>query len=341
MIRFRCRECGKKLKAEEEIIGRKVRCTRCENVEIVPPEDNLAKRHQPKPITPKSITPKSIAPAGKADESAVAGKAAASNEIGATVKRPSQPTARSTAEFSGMIGDALAASTDQDFIANSNPLAADDFADDVDALLGNSLAPPRTRSDGKWSFDPDSSLAPAAEPGEFNIEPKIEPKPAGAKSKVKSKPKFNFDFERRHLMIAGLTLGGLIAAISLVVLIAMVWRSPPVYDPDFEGLPQVAFFRNAKLNLRKSYLALETMAQADVAMGASESADIELEGFKQSFEAMSAAATLDEAYELYQDSQEAKAKMLLSDRGKQMKALQVEIDDRVRGLSKSQKSRSN
>ena len=43
MIRFRCSKCGKKLKAEEEIIGRKVRCSRCENVETVPPTDNLAK----------------------------------------------------------------------------------------------------------------------------------------------------------------------------------------------------------------------------------------------------------------------------------------------------------
>jgi DNA-directed RNA polymerase subunit M/transcription elongation factor TFIIS len=43
MIRFRCKECGKKLKAEEEIIGRKVRCARCESIETVPPEDNLEK----------------------------------------------------------------------------------------------------------------------------------------------------------------------------------------------------------------------------------------------------------------------------------------------------------
>ena len=43
MIRFRCRECGKKLKADEDIIGRKVQCTRCDNVETVPPFDDLTK----------------------------------------------------------------------------------------------------------------------------------------------------------------------------------------------------------------------------------------------------------------------------------------------------------
>lgn len=48
MIRFRCKECGKKLKASEEIIGRKVECTRCESVETVPESDNLTKPKQPK-----------------------------------------------------------------------------------------------------------------------------------------------------------------------------------------------------------------------------------------------------------------------------------------------------
>ncbi len=48
MIRFRCRECGKKLKAEDDIVGRNVKCTRCGSVETVPEADNLAKPNQPK-----------------------------------------------------------------------------------------------------------------------------------------------------------------------------------------------------------------------------------------------------------------------------------------------------
>jgi len=43
MIRFRCQECGKKLKADDDIVGRKVKCTRCGKVEKVPPSDNLTK----------------------------------------------------------------------------------------------------------------------------------------------------------------------------------------------------------------------------------------------------------------------------------------------------------
>lgn len=43
MIRFRCQACGKKLKADDSIIGRKVKCTRCGKVETVPPFDDLTK----------------------------------------------------------------------------------------------------------------------------------------------------------------------------------------------------------------------------------------------------------------------------------------------------------
>lgn len=36
MIRFRCSQCGKKLKAERELVGRRVKCTDCEAIETVP-----------------------------------------------------------------------------------------------------------------------------------------------------------------------------------------------------------------------------------------------------------------------------------------------------------------
>lgn len=46
MIRFRCSECGKKLKADDDIVGRKVRCTRCNTIETVPNSDNLARPYE-------------------------------------------------------------------------------------------------------------------------------------------------------------------------------------------------------------------------------------------------------------------------------------------------------
>lgn len=43
MIRFRCKNCGKKLKANEQIVGRRVRCTKCDSVEVVPEEGITSK----------------------------------------------------------------------------------------------------------------------------------------------------------------------------------------------------------------------------------------------------------------------------------------------------------
>ena len=40
MIRFHCTKCGKKLKAAQELVGRRVRCSGCEAVEVVPQGTN-------------------------------------------------------------------------------------------------------------------------------------------------------------------------------------------------------------------------------------------------------------------------------------------------------------
>ena len=51
LIRFRC-ECGKKLKATRDIIGKKVRCTNCVRTHLVPESDHLP---------PKNTVPESMA----------------------------------------------------------------------------------------------------------------------------------------------------------------------------------------------------------------------------------------------------------------------------------------
>jgi hypothetical protein len=54
MIRFRCQDCGKKLKADETIIGRRVECSQCGQVTRVPQTDNLA-LPESKPIMAKPL----------------------------------------------------------------------------------------------------------------------------------------------------------------------------------------------------------------------------------------------------------------------------------------------
>ena len=55
MIRFRCKTCGKKLKADERIAGRRVHCTKCESVEIVPQEATSTKAVGKSENSPKDL----------------------------------------------------------------------------------------------------------------------------------------------------------------------------------------------------------------------------------------------------------------------------------------------
>ena len=59
LIRFRC-ECGKKLKATRDIIGKKVRCTKCTRTHRVPESDQLAPKNTTaaKSVASSKTTPK-------------------------------------------------------------------------------------------------------------------------------------------------------------------------------------------------------------------------------------------------------------------------------------------
>lgn len=69
MIRFRC-TCGKKLKADPEIIGKKVRCTKCHRVNVVPAEDQLAPLPLAEKATPMAASLLPAAAADRGDDSA-------------------------------------------------------------------------------------------------------------------------------------------------------------------------------------------------------------------------------------------------------------------------------
>ena len=55
LIRFRC-ECGKKLKATRDIIGKKVRCTKCPRTHRVPDSDCLPPKETKSPVKPVAVT---------------------------------------------------------------------------------------------------------------------------------------------------------------------------------------------------------------------------------------------------------------------------------------------
>lgn len=55
LIRFRCK-CGKKLKAGHDIIGKKVKCTRCPRIHRVPKSDQLGPKKSRLPEAQKNVT---------------------------------------------------------------------------------------------------------------------------------------------------------------------------------------------------------------------------------------------------------------------------------------------
>jgi biopolymer transport protein ExbD len=77
MIRFRCGQCGKKLKAPEEYSGRQVQCTGCGVVQTVPDLSGETRTQEfapvefapPMPARPaRSEPPASAAPSGESEE---------------------------------------------------------------------------------------------------------------------------------------------------------------------------------------------------------------------------------------------------------------------------------
>jgi len=95
LIRFRC-ECGKKLKATRDIIGKKVRCTKCPRTHRVPESDCLPPKETAAPVKSVVATeavPKDTAatspgkkkrtpkPATKEKSIAMAGSQASSNDV--------------------------------------------------------------------------------------------------------------------------------------------------------------------------------------------------------------------------------------------------------------------
>lgn len=322
MIRFRCRECGKKLKAEEDIIGRKVSCTRCENIEVVPPEDNLAKPQQDAGIQPAPAKLNVNEPAETRPNSAL--------------QRSNQPPRsrhRSTQEIQQLAADSTSLAHSGQDLELHNPLANDTIADDIESLLAGGV-----KSNGKWSFEPGGpeGVTEEAEGTEaFEFEPKFKV------AQAKRSPLFRGSLERRHLLIGMATLAGLALTVALAVGLAALLRSPTVFSSDFEELNEVGFYRSAKINLNKSYRALEITAKAEVAQGRREPADDELAGFLQSVETLTEPNTIDDAYQLFNADQITEARMLLSKFSKQMKQLGAEIDARIKSLSRAAQANAN
>ena len=150
LIRFRC-ECGKKLKAARDIIGRKVQCTQCPRIHRVPESDRLGTKspkkqspasEQTSPAKTNSTKPDSAKPGSPGKKSGAASKPTAQEK-----KSISTSTTGSTKSSNNSVAKNKSRST----IADDQPSL---FINDELAAKEPSLLPKDDDSDSRFKLDP-------------------------------------------------------------------------------------------------------------------------------------------------------------------------------------------
>lgn len=295
MIRFRC-SCGKKLKADVSIVGKKVKCSECSKINTVPPEstaepsnkNSLQKAQQPpqptipsKPTTAVETTPKTSAAPLLGDDSA--------NSFDVSLL-PSDDDSSST-RFK------LAPEFDPE-PAEQTVIPASNFEFDLDEIeftdrRPNRKKPPAEKATSKPPSKADSSL---------EIDTGFEPK---------FRLKQDTSASRRTLLYFAAILGGLFLIIGVGYVAMLLFSSGQRYSQDFEAFPEVKQYRSALMNYEKSRRMLRVMGEAYVK--AEERSEDELSSLESFLESTSPSSdqTLDQAYELFNLDQKQKAKEVL------------------------------
>ena len=163
LIRFRC-ECGKKLKADPEIIGRKVQCTECPRIHRVPESDQLGT----KPVKTPKLDSNPV-PSAQTNSSKRASATASKTASRKKKKRAKSPTD---------LGQPSAAQSDpQSITAQEQPSL---FINDELAAKEPSLLPSKNDSSSR-----------------FKLNPKFDPEP----SEQLPSPDDRFDFDLADLEV--------------------------------------------------------------------------------------------------------------------------------------------
>ena len=146
LIRFRC-ECGKKLKAEPDIIGKKVQCTQCPRIHRVPATDRLG----PKKVEPSSTPELEDGPNAIANTPA----SAVSNTTAPEKETSSKPFAKNESQTS--------AAREQPSLIIKDELAAKE-----PSLLPSDDSDSRFKLDPKFDPEPTENLSAIENSFEFD-----------------------------------------------------------------------------------------------------------------------------------------------------------------------------
>lgn len=288
LIRFRC-ECGKKLKADASLIGRKVKCSHCDKINTVPSESTeLARRERKANMRLSHDKPAAESPATKSPASTE--KAAAADEKFKGSPGPekiSRPPARKP---------------NNPIEAPAPSLMGDDSEVDNDTSLlpFTSEAENRFKQAPELDPEPSEELIGASDSFDFDPElidyaststgaaasPEVPSTPSKARSQTTTKAtkpastnddksiEINTDFEPRfklkkesrikpiHLYIGG-GVGVFVALAGLIYLaIVMSAGAAGQFPESFEKLSEVKRYRKASVNYEKARRQYRIMSES-------------------------------------------------------------------------------
>ena len=290
LIRFRC-ECGKKLKATRDLIGKKVRCTNCVRTHFVPESDHLP--------------PKKRAPVPTAENN--------STEHGPEVIKSKQQELAVRKPLKTIIPKPTPAPEKPIPVFEKSSLIIPDEM----AAKEPSLLPTNDDSNSRFKLDPKFDPEPSDSP--------LNPNPTSNLGFDFDVPDIETDPtiplphpQRPNFSAAGktkLVLGVAAAAVSLLLLIttALFLLGDSVYPQEFSQQLEVRNYVEKIEEFRKSQRTLKIVSEAYVKSKSPTAEEREqIEAFNRSIEPLAnQQIKLDEALALFKASEHEKARSAL------------------------------
>jgi hypothetical protein len=317
LIRFRCK-CGKKLKATHDIIGKKVKCTRCDKVHRVPETDRLDAKKNNRPKSSLNEAPHSVKAEPIADRPSLLSQPQEASpatdrprktkrpKITASIAKPPVVIESGTSDRSLMPRE----SDGSDARFKLDPLLAPAPVDD--------LAGP---ADNQPSFDfdldsiniettPTSLDAPVNSPDARPADQKNKQKKSFQKNTANSRSFLALLSEHRLRLIAGGAVAGMF---TLAIVGYLVLRGNVSYPQEFSRRPEVQNYIATMQKFREKKIKFSLMSEAYIkANTLAESEVDEINAYKGQIEPLdNQDATLHTALEFFKSFQPEKARETL------------------------------
>jgi len=290
LIRFRC-ECGKKLKATRDLIGKKVRCTNCVRTHLVPESDHLPPKKTAPVPTAENISTEHGPEVIKSKQQDLAVR----KPLKTIIPKPTPAPEKSTPVFE-----------------KSSLIIPDEMAAKEPSLL-----PTNDDSNSRFKLDPKFDPEPSDSP--------LNPNPTSNLGFDFDVPDIETDPtiplphpQRPNFSAAGktkLVLGVAAAAVSLLLLIttAFFLLGDSVYPQEFSQQLEVRNYVEKIEEFRKSQRTLKIVSEAYVKSKSPTAEEREqIEAFNRSIEPLAnQQIKLDEALALFKASEHEKARSAL------------------------------